>query len=255
MYLHETLIIFLTTSLLVGTPIYMYLRKLMVNKPALQGFKLSRVIKITSINVALNLIVFLIFLFMLVSVLNKQGIFNIETIMLSAAFFIVTGLTFYGSGIYITSVVLEAFTLPDLRRINSYKTQFIATHLFHGPISHILVYTGYIVALFLLSVLDISTGAGANITPSLMILCGITVGIIYSAAQAFNGTIPYQFITSTFTLFIFGLVCLTNVHAYLLDYSLSTFFVSFSVTFLTSCLIFFGWRYSKTKNIWDMSGY
>ena len=255
MYLHEILLILLTGVLILGAPIYMFFRRKMVEKPAVEGFRRKRVLKVTSINIFINMIVYLIFLLMLISILYKQGTFDIEIIFLTIIFLGITGLPFYGNGIYITSVVLEAFTLPDLRRLKSFKTQFIATHLFHGPIGHVLIYSGYILALFLLSIMDIVTGDGASLSPVVIGVCGLAVGIIYSIAQAFNGTIPYQFVTSLAAFLIFVIVHSARVHGLLFDYSLSTFFFFFSIAFLITSLVYLVWKAKKTENIWDMSGY
>lgn len=237
MFLYEVLLFILTATLILGVPFYEFFRKRMVSSER-QIFSRRRVVKVTIINLGLNIAVYLIFLAMLIILLLKIQEINYQIILVSITFLIVTGLAFYGNGIYITSIVIEAFTLPELKKLNSFKIQFVATHLFHGPISHILIYSSYIIALFLLGLLDILTGKGSLIFIPYLMICGIVTGIMHALGQILNGTIPYQFLTSVI-LFILFLFFIYFKGSSLFGFSVASYFFSFSVAFLLSGLLYF----------------
>jgi len=101
--------------------------------------------------------------------------------------------------VYITSIVLEYYTLPQIKRLREFNTQFIATHLFHGPISHILVYSGWLLVLLLLSLLDLIQPSAFKTQMFMqLLLLGSLTGIIYATAQIYNGTATFQLITGIF---------------------------------------------------------
>jgi hypothetical protein len=191
---------------------------------------------------------------MSITLLLKAQRINTFNIIVLVLFFMVTGFSFYGNGIYITSVVLEAFTLPELKRLSSFKTQFVVTHLFHGPISHILIYSGYIIALFLLGILDMLTGQGSLRVIPYLLICGAIVGIMYALGQIFNGTIPYQFFTCLFSLIAF-IAFLGFKQFSLFGFSIASYFFSFAITFLISSFVYYLLKGRKKDNIWDLSGY
>lgn len=257
MQLHELILILITIGLVVGAPVYIFFRKKMLRNPAESGFNKRRVFKVVTINIVLNIIAYLTFILILVSMLSSQLFIGLnKSIWIIAIIYLaIIGLCSYGNGMYITSVIIETFTPSDLREKKSFKTQFIATHLFHGPISHILIYSGYIIALFLLSMIDFGLGNTTSLPLWIMIICGLCGGVFYSAAQNFNGTILYQWITSLITFVIFISAFFIEIMTSLFDYSLATFFFSFSLAFLITSSAYLILRKKRGENIWDMSGY
>lgn len=225
-HLHEFLLIFLTGAFILFAPVYIFFRVKMLKNPDHGGFTHKRIMKATFINVVLNIAVYLIFLSMLISVVGKQEVLNTQIWILITFFLIITGLTFYGNGIYITSIVIETFTPKALRRFKLFKTQFIATHLYHGPISHVLIYSGYVLAILLLSIIEISIGE-KSLSPNILGICGLVSGIIYFIAHAFNRTILYQLYPSITLLLIFLGIYSNRLNTVLLNYSLSSFFFFF----------------------------
>ncbi len=183
---------------------------------------------LTLANIFLISAVYMLFQIMFISILHFKFPAASISILISSFFLLVTGLTCYGSGIYITSVVLEAFTLPNLRRVTAFKTQFIATHLFHSPISHFLIYSGYISALFSLALLELLS-TFELLTNLPISLSAIPVGIIFAVAQIYNRTYPYQLVTSLFLSsiylllsgFIFSFTRLGTMGLYFSIFSLS----------------------------------
>lgn len=256
MYLQELLLILITLCSIIVTPMYLFFRKEMVKNPSKGGFHSLRVIKIININILLSMIPYLLFILMLISVLYKEGTFSLspEVIIITVIFLIIIGLSLYGNGMYITSIIIEAFTLPHLRKQKSFCTQFIATNLIHGPISHIIIYSGYILALFLLSIIEVINQSNSSIPTTLLIICGIIAGMIYCITQNFNGTIRFQFRTSFVTLFLFIVFYLNKSQESIFNYSLATFFLFFSISFLIASLFYLIFEMSK-KNKKGISWY
>lgn len=252
--MRELILLGVTLFLSLGAPVYIYFRTKMVESET-KGSDLSavRVFKLTATIAGANIIGFWLMLAILGDIL-LNSVISTKLILLSVILLTVMGLAFYGSGIYITSVVLEDYTLPQLRRSNKFKTQFIATHLFHGPISHVQIFSGYMLTIFILAVMDTFTGAVTTSLTPYLLAAGALSGTMYAAAQIFNGTYPYQFITSFLSL-IFLAIYLYISNKYLFDYSVPVFFFGFSVVFqsiIFSYMMLFG---LKNKKMWDMSGW
>lgn len=244
----------LPLAITVGVPLYIFFRNSMVKKEKEEkDFSRRRVLRLTSINLALNSLAAAYFLVMY-AVLSLGTTIDPLGLSFAACLFFSILFTFYGNGIYITSIVLEAYTMPQLRRIDYFKTQFIATHLFHGPISHILIYSGWLTALYFSSLVNI-------INPTLpvqvwpLLVGGLTTGVAYAVGQIYNKTAPYQFIT--------GLILTTSLSLVLVlgKYDLSqlpvaAFFLTTGVSYVTVLLVDLIIERKKYGGInWDKSGY
>lgn len=255
MHFEEFLLLLLPIAAIFGVPLYIFLREKMVRKKA-SNFSRKRVIKLTLVNFFLNTAVALYFLTLFSLIISRAFSLNFQNVFLATAFLTMICLTFYGNGIYITSIALEAFTLPQLRFNKQFKTQFIATHLFHGPISHVFIYSGWILALLFLSILDLANQPlTVTVSPYLMVLAGGVVGVYYAGAQIYNGTVPYQFITGIFSLLIFS-ATLMMFGLSLLDYPVSSFFFGFIVAFIITLTGYFIFETTQGENVdWDRSGY
>lgn len=193
-------IILLTLSfgVTVGVPLYILFRDKMGKELANNlNFSRRRVFKLTAINLTLNSLIGLVLLGMFLNLLILFNSFSIYHIALALLFFVSAGTTFYGNGIYITSIILEAYTLPQLQRIKEFKTQFIATHLFHGPISHVLIYSGWPIAMFFLSLLELTSLQDTNFPGGLLIIGGMATAIAYSVGQIYNHTYLYHLVTNS----------------------------------------------------------
>ena len=87
----------------------------------------ERVLRITFINLVLFLSIYSIYSLFYVLITQGGLKFIPETVSLSVLLIVFACLMFYGGGIYVTSILLEDFTLPDLRSVPHFKTQFIET--------------------------------------------------------------------------------------------------------------------------------
>ncbi|MEK9200517.1 MAG: hypothetical protein AAB909_00925 [Patescibacteria group bacterium] len=140
--------------------------------------------------------------------------------------------------------MLEAYTLPHLKTLKEFHTQFVATHLFHGPISHVLIYSGWPTSLFLLTILN-RHSFFPELQPLLVIVLGIGASIAgfgYAVAQIYNRTAPYQIITIFTGLTIFSLL---NFPLYQLAFTnyMNIYFFSFS----SSAFLLLSVYITKTK--------
>ena len=257
----EFLLVFLSISYVVGTPAYIFFRNRMGKKKGNTHpirFPKAKVFKVTAINILLVILVSTNFFALLLSVLLR-GFLPTPGIVLAISLFVATTcMAFYGSGIYTTSIVLEGYTLPELRDIKAFKTQFIATHLFHGPISHILIYSGFQFGLLALSYLDTVIPIRHRLTTPILLLAalGTLLGFIFALSQIYNRTHPYQLIS--------GIICLSGLAILMAMQTgvifrepLFIFSLGFFISFCLSLSMYIVGRmyFYKEKVDWDASGY
>lgn len=216
-------VLFLCTSaVLISTPIYFFYRGRMSKsriKPS--NYSKKRVLKVTLINIFLMVINYILFLGLYLIVLTQAKEFKLEYIFLSILLFIVNGIVFYGGGVYVTSIVLEAYTPPELTKHEFFKTQLIAIKMFHHPISHVLLVSGLMFAMLILTFLNISIGQPSLANVKLLFLMGTLSGLVYAYSQIRNGTAIFNIPA--------GIICLGLLLSYLKFYS-----ISFSETSLGS---------------------
>jgi hypothetical protein len=256
----ETLLFLLTLAVVIGVPLYIFFRQKMVTSShKAKVFSRKKVLKLTIINITLNILVSFYFFSFLVMVLMRNGISFTPTLIVSTLLMMaIMWVTFYGNGIYITSIVLEDFTLPQLRFDKAFKTQFIATHLFHGPISHFLIYSGWLFVLLILASLDIQLPLPKESLYWIpLIISGLILGTFYAVAQIYNGTAVYQFVsgvTALIIIFILLFISKTNIsHLPITSYFLGCI-IAFVVV-LGSYVLYLTYRYIKTGEAnWDTSG-
>ena len=254
----ENLLLLLPFAILVGVPGYIFFRERMVRrevKPA--DHSRRRILKLTGINLGLNSLVttyfFTIFVLLVLKLGNNTGF---GELLLAIFFMLTVGITFYGNGIYITSIVLEDYTLPDLRKIPLFKTQFIATHLFHGPVSHILLYSGWLFIFLSLALLDIfGVSVSQLYFQNWLIMGGLFVGVTYAIAQIYNGTAPYQFFSGLIAFVIFFSTVFTK-NLDLWFFPVALFFFALIIFFEFTLLVYVAISYLKNGSInFDRSGY
>lgn len=211
---NSVVLLSLSAGITIGAPLYIFFRERMGNQ-ATQKSDLSRrrVLKLTTINLTLNILVGMVLMGMFLNIFTSIKSISIYEIFISLMLFVSAGATFYGNGIYITSIILEAYTLPQLQRLEEYKTQFIATHLFHGPISHVLIYSGWPIAMFFLALLETFSYRVTSSSILLLILGGSITAIAYSLGQIYNKTYFYQMITNTVLGTILFVLFLNNVNS------------------------------------------
>lgn len=253
----DKLLLLLPLGIIIGLPGYIFFRGGMVkSKKRVESCTKKRVFKLTGVNLILNSLVTIYFLILFLILTSNIDLYTNYTDMCLAILFMMTiGITFYGNGIYVTSIVLEDYTLPDLRSTSEFKTQFIATHLFHGSISHILIYSGWLLIFLTLALLDLSGIASPGLnTQNVLIIGGAIVGIVYALAQIYNGTSPYQFLIGLGVLTIFLGKLLTTIN---FTYRpVAIFFAATIIHFEIVLFLYFIYLWVRKRKInWDGSGY
>lgn len=250
----EISLLLLSFEFVFGMPIFFYFRYRMSHNPNPEDFYRKRLFKLIFISFFIHTSIYLTFMLIFFSILDSGNfILNPLFIILSAVFAAMGGATYFGGGMYITSVVMETFTLPELRKHPSFKTQFIINNLFHGPISHIFIFSPYIVGLTMLAVMDLVFKPSVIVIPSIVLLTGIMLGFAFAVAQVLNHTAPYQGVTGVLcllTFLIFEKIENWQVGNSALGVYLLGFLISFLSTLLLSALIIW-----KNKNIWGRSGH
>lgn len=224
-------------TLIIFTPIYFFFRgKMNRKKLYLSNYSKKRVVKLTLINIIIHILSFLLFLSIYFTLMSKVSVFNYEYLVISVMLFLIYGLIFYGGGIYITSIVLEAYTIPELTKSEFFKTQFLAIKLFHHPISHFLVFSGWMLIFLLLAVLDSAIGHSSITHTKTLVLLGSITGFVYAYQQIKNGTAVFQIPTGIFCM----LLLLLNFqlrHIGITSTSLGTYFIAFISLFNITMLI------------------
>jgi len=227
----------------------------MSTNPNPQNFSRKRLFKLLFISIFVNTAIYIIFMLIFFSILARNNfILSPLLIILSAIFATAGGVTYFGSGMYITSIIMETFTLPELRKHPSFKTQFVINNLFHGPISHIFIYSSLIIGLTILAIMDLVFKPSSVVPiPDIIAVAGILLGFTFAVAQVKNGTAPYQGVTGALCLLIF--LILGKIENWQFGSSaVGIYLLGFLVTFLSVTLIsiLFIW---KNRNIWGRSGY
>jgi hypothetical protein len=222
-------------------------------------FSREKVLKLTIINITLNLLISFYFCALLIIILMRNGVTFTPQLALPILLIVsIIWLTFYGNGIYITSIVLEDFTLPQLRFDKAFKTQFIATHLFHGPISHILIFSGWLFVMLILALIDIQLPLQVETLYWIpLIISGCILGIYYTVSQIYNGTAVYQIVSGVVALIIICFILISkNVN--ISHYPIVSYFLGFIVAVvfgLGSYILYLAYKYIKTGEVnWDTSG-
>ncbi len=254
MRLDELLILLLSVCFWIGVPSFIYFRLKMLKERKFPRYSKRRVLKVTLVNLAINIGILVFFAAILGSLLLSAQQLDSTDLLFTLLFLITMGLIFYGYGLYIAAIVLESYTLPALRNAKAFKIQFIATHLFHGIISHVLIYSGYFIVLLMLSLLEMSTGQGTSLPSSFFLSTGAVSGTMYAGIQVFNGTMPYQFVTAAVVLACLLLYADSSNEA-LFAFSLSSYLLAFLLSFLFIEALYFLVKGRKKARLWDWSGY
>ena len=203
----ENLLLVFPVFLLVGLPLYIKFREGMDREMEKEDYSRKRLFKLTTTNFLLNILVSAYFFVLLSLLLPYLSDFSLFAYVIFFFFFLSVCVTFYGNGIYIASIVIDEYTPPELKEEKLFDLQYLATNLYHGAISHALIYSGWPAAMLFLALLNLSGAVlpqGVNLW--LMTAAGSVVGLLYAVAQIYNGTALYQFTTGFIFLIGFLLV-------------------------------------------------
>lgn len=254
MALQEISLVGLSGIFAIAAPPFLHFRERMSKNADPKTYSKKQVIRFTAINIFLNSFAFFGFMLIFLSIITKPDVvFTFPLYLTSALFLLAAGITFYGCGIYMTSVIIDTLTPRDVRKTPELRKQLLATSMFHGPISHIIIFSGFIVSGALLAILDLSTGPTLDTLPRYILVSGAILGLTMGYAQITNGTAPYQTIT--------GIICI--IALFIMDKfenwkftssPIGIYMIGFFITFILLNLYYFNFRW-KWKNLWTRSGY
>jgi len=206
MTLQELFIYIIAGAEMVGVPLYMRFRTNMKfhNGKASLTYSKKRILRLLLVNFFLNSFGALGSLFMLLQFPSLQFFRSIEGMIF---FLIYAGAllgTYYGNGLYIASATIEAYFWNSLEHSSS--NGFRALKAIIGPISHVIIHTGWLVVIMGLAALDGLVGSRENVAWMPLVLAGICVGIPYGIAQFYSKTAKYQFIPGFLCLITFFMI-------------------------------------------------
>lgn len=254
MSIQEISLVSLSGIFTLAAPSFLHFRERMSKNSKPETYSKKSVIRFTAFNVFLNSLAYFGFILIFLSIITKPGIvFNLQLFLTAAFFLLASGITFYGCGIYLTAVVIDTLTPKHVRNAPHLRKQLLATNLFHGAVSHVIIFSGFIVSGALLAALDLTTGPTPDALSKLVLASGAILGLSMGYAQITNGTAPYQTVT--------GIICV--IALFLLDKfenwkftssPMGIYMVGFFVTFLLLNIYYFNFRW-KWKNLWSRGGY
>lgn len=197
--MEKILIILLPILTVPGAYIYQkYRSKMTKPKSGSPFYSTLRVLKLVNINFFLNLVLILLNLYVTSQIVSRV-IFTSTSVLILLAYIISILTVFYGCGIYVTTVVLNCYLKDPIT-----SEQLKADHLLHGVISHVLMLSGWLLALFFQAILEINfAGPEISSLQSLLLFSGLSYGLVFAVIQIINDTYIYQLITSLVTVFIF----------------------------------------------------
>ncbi len=244
----------LSSIFAIAAPPFLRFRERMSRNASPKTYTRKDVIRFTTFNVFINSLAYFGFMLIFLSIIRKPHvIFSLPLYLISALFLLSAGITFYGSGIYMTSVIIDTLTPKEVRKNEKLRKQLLATHLFHGPISHIIIFSGFIISGVLLTILDLSTGPTLDSLPKLILVSGAILGLFMGYAQITNGTAPYQTITGLFC--VVALFILDKFENWRFTLSpLGAYMIGFFITFLLLNIYYIAFQW-KWKNLWGRAGY
>lgn len=188
-------------------------------------YSTGRVIRLTVINFSLNLLAATYFTVIFIFTVLKFKTIGLVEIIAIAFFALMLAITFYGNGIYITAITLE----------NHIKS--IAIDLFHGPISHILIYSSYLIIFLLLSILDITGENSIFYTQYFLLIGGVITGVGYAIAQIINLTSKYQIIPGLI-IFCLYITFIIYKNQNLWFHPIALFFLPLIIAYVTSLFVY-----------------
>ncbi len=237
----ELAVYILTIAEITGVPAYIMLRNSMEKnnaKPTVTYSK-RRIVRLLLVNFVLNSLGALWSLFMLMNLDSMNFFQSVEGMLFFLIYAGALLCTYYGNGMYIASITIEAYfwhSKPD-----PHSNGFKALKHFHGPISHLIIHTGWLVVLLGLASLDGLAGLRENLNWIPLTIAGVCAGAGHAASQFYSKTAKYQFIT--------GFLCLVSFFMIFqsMDFSVrKTIYGSFFAgAIITYCLILGLWPIVK----------
>jgi hypothetical protein len=198
------LLTIITIAAVIFTPIFIRVRSGMAKRVKLgkHAFRLYTRNKILQISfglffgVIISLILGLV-LFFAIKQRDNGLLFDSSEMYLLFSFIIVCFLVAYGAGSYVAAIVIEQCMLkPDEDQPKRYKALHLYNEFFHGPFSHVLMYSGIDALFLILCILEKNHPLlSFDLIDSAYyyyLIYGVILGIAYYYWQLWNGTWKHQ---------------------------------------------------------------
>ncbi|MBI2103876.1 hypothetical protein HYT59_02635 [Candidatus Woesebacteria bacterium] len=235
----------MTFAEIVYTPIYILFRRRVQkdvvdtsNQPK-RFYTLTRILKITGIHFVMSAMIAIILIAVFMFVKARVGLYSWNNFEFSLLILLILDIALvgYGGGSYLASVVAEEYTLKKIREVRDFKFLNLSTEIFHGPLSHVFVFVGIQIVLFLTALLEISQGPPTVELPSPRdyLILGLIGGISYGLMQIMNNTWRHQLIwmTAVFLIYI-GVIVVNRTDILSLPYNV--FFLLFNFSLILTLL-------------------
>lgn len=186
--------------------IYLILRSKMT-KPKIKDptYSTLRVLKIININFFLNMTVMFVNLYVTANIFSRI-VFNPISIFFLALYILSILIVIYGCGIYVTTIVLNCYLKDPITNAG-----LKADHLLHGVISHVLIFSGWLLAMFFQGILEVNFARPELTTLELpLLISGLVFGFIFAILQIVNDTYIYQMMVGLATALIFYINIFAN---------------------------------------------
>lgn len=208
-----------TLSLYIITPLYTSIRgKIQRNyvdqDQPIKFYSRKRILRLVLMNMAIVLMTLLLVMTVVNTLKAQTGsdTWHSSELQVLWLIFLACCVVCYGSGAYIASIVSEEYTLNKLEKMQEFKVLNLPVKLFHGPISHIMIFSGGLVILWLLALLEIALELKTE-SPLVTVqyfICGVAFGVMYAIAQIRNLTWKDQLAWMGFISLIFVVTTATS---------------------------------------------
>ena len=219
------------------SPFYMILRNKMVlqakkRKHPLSYYSKKRIFKIaiTILLLMLPTLILMSGIFITIKLRTGSADLSQNDLPFVLAFFIASLFVAYGSGIYIVSVIKEEFTKEDLTLDPKFVLEYITNEFFHGPVSHVMIFSGAVFLLLIISLFELSypTNMAEQNYLILYALDGVVLGISLALSHFYNDTWKHQLIWTIIALLIHQSVLVTGTQVSFYEIPFNLFFAIFT---------------------------
>ncbi|MCA9379135.1 hypothetical protein KC640_01780 [Candidatus Dojkabacteria bacterium] len=171
-----------------------------------------RILSILSINLLIIVTFVLINFVLLISVKSQEGLnyWSYTQLAYLMLFIISCLLVAYGSGMYVTAIASEIYVLKRMKKDSGFSVLNMAHKLFHGPLSHVFMFSGGIFLFITISLMEstipISYLQGNSyLMPAYLlvgVVLGIVIGIVTVKDMTWEHQIPWTIMEFLLLLFI-----------------------------------------------------
>ena len=193
------LLIIGTLACYIMVPVYTLLRKKMHKVPEREDipddfYTVFRIIRTVVLHIAFTMS-YIIMMLLITNELLAGEAANLSRVpaLITFAFVMILTIITYGSGMYITTIISEEYTKKQLADQPDFQPLHISQLFFHGPLSHVVMYTGMLLAKVIMSQFELYIPQD-NSNVAIFLVVGMAFGVVNGVAQITNLTWKHQLI-------------------------------------------------------------